>query len=57
MLDKIYLVGEYPMSHLNIEIKASCNRTDVIRKILKERNAVFKGVDQQVDTYNYKCKW
>jgi len=39
------------MSHLNIEIKAHCNRTDVIRKILRERSAVFKGIDRQVDTY------
>lgn len=39
------------MSHLNIEIKARCNHPDVVRSILKERNATFKGIDRQVDTY------
>jgi predicted adenylyl cyclase CyaB len=39
------------MSHLNIEIKAYCNDQEKIRKILKERNADFKGTDHQIDTY------
>ena len=39
------------MSHLNVEIKARCNRPDAIRKILQYRNAAFKGVDHQTDTY------
>jgi len=39
------------MSHLNIEIKASCPNLDRIRDLLKSKNAVFKGIDHQVDTY------
>lgn len=39
------------MVHLNIEIKAKSNNQDEIREILKSRNADFKGVDQQIDTY------
>ena len=42
------------MSHLNVEIKARCTRTDVVRRVLRERDAVFKGVDRQVDTY-FNC--
>ena len=42
---------EEPISHLNIEIKARCSHPDIVRRILKERNATFKGVDRQVDTY------
>ena len=39
------------MSILNIEIKAKCSEPSVIRKILKSRNADFKGIDHQIDTY------
>lgn len=39
------------MIHLNIEIKARSGNQDEIREILKSRNADFKGVDHQVDTY------
>jgi adenylate cyclase, class 2 len=39
------------MAHLNIEIKAKSNNQDKIRKILKSKNANFKGTDHQVDTY------
>jgi len=39
------------MSHLNIEIKARCKEPGVIRKYLKNKQAEFKGVDNQVDTY------
>lgn len=39
------------MSILNIEIKASCEQPERIRKILKEHDAEFKGTDHQVDTY------
>ena len=42
------------MGHLNIEIKAKCNRPDSIRAILKERNATLKGIDRQRDTY-FNC--
>ena len=42
------------MSFLNIEIKAGINNPDVIRQILKKQNSVFKGVDNQVDTY-FNC--
>ncbi len=34
-----------------IEIKASCKSPDAIHKILKQKNAVYKGMDHQVDTY------
>ena len=39
------------MAHINIEIKARSSNQDEIRKILKAKNADFKGVDHQVDTY------
>ena len=39
------------MSHINIEIKAKSDNLEVIRKILKSRNADFKGEDHQIDTY------
>ncbi len=39
------------MEHLNIEIKAKSNSHDEIREILKSKNADFKGIDHQVDTY------
>jgi len=39
------------MAHVNIEIKAKSNNQDTIREILKSKNADFKGVDRQIDTY------
>jgi len=39
------------MSILNIEIKAHCRQPERIRKILKEHDAEFKGIDYQIDTY------
>jgi predicted adenylyl cyclase CyaB len=39
------------MSYLNVEIKARCNRPEMIRDYLKTNNAEFRGVDQQTDTY------
>ncbi|MDD4901235.1 MAG: class IV adenylate cyclase [Patescibacteria group bacterium] len=39
------------MAHLNIEIKAKSNNQAKIKKILKSKNADFKGVDHQLDTY------
>lgn len=39
------------MSFLNVEIKAKCYNPDRIRNYLLKNNAVFKGVDEQVDTY------
>ncbi len=39
------------MAILNIEIKAKSENQDYVRRILKSKNAVFKGVDHQVDTY------
>lgn len=35
----------------NIEIKASFNNFDKARKICESMNAVFVGIDYQVDTY------
>jgi len=42
------------MTHLNIEIKARCDNPDAVRKVLIERNAIFKGTDIQIDTY-FNC--
>jgi len=39
------------MSFLNIEIKATCNDPVFIRDYLLENGAVFKGTDEQTDTY------
>ncbi len=39
------------MSHLNVEIKVRCRRPSRIRKLLRQQNADFRGVDLQVDTY------
>ncbi len=39
------------MAHVNIEIKAKSNNQDKIREILKSKNADFKGIDHQIDTY------
>ena len=40
---------------MNIEIKAKCNNPDTIRNILIEKKALFKGTDNQKDTY-FKVK-
>jgi predicted adenylyl cyclase CyaB len=37
--------------HLNVEIKARCNRPEAIRSLLETRNARYAGEDRQVDTY------
>ena len=37
-----------------IEIKARSKDQEKIRKILRERNAIFKGIDHQVDVY-FNC--
>ena len=39
------------MGHINIEIKAKCSDHGRIRSILKSKNADFKGLDHQIDTY------
>ncbi len=39
------------MTYLNVEIKAICTKADTIRKYLLSKNANFKGVDEQTDTY------
>jgi adenylate cyclase class IV len=38
-----------------MEIKAKCSNPESIRNILKEKNAEFKGLDHQIDTY-FNCK-
>lgn len=43
------------MSHINIEIKAKCKNQNNIRDFLKSQNALFEGVDHQIDTY-FKIK-
>ena len=39
------------MDRVNIEIKARCSDPAEIKKILKSKNAVFKGKDHQIDIY------
>ena len=39
------------MAHVNIEIKARCEKPETVRQILEECSAEFIGVDHQVDTY------
>lgn len=34
-----------------IEIKARCSKPDYIRNLLLKKNADFKGIDRQIDTY------
>ena len=36
---------------INIEIKARCEDQGVIRQVLQEKQADYKGIDHQVDTY------
>lgn len=43
------------MTHLNIEIKAHCHHPEYIRQLLLDRQADFKGIDHQIDTY-FNCK-
>ncbi len=40
--------------HLNIEIKAKCTDKALIRTVLHQHKANFKGLDHQVDTY-FNC--
>ena len=39
------------MPHVNVEIKACCDRPDEVRAVLREAGADFRGSDRQVDTY------
>jgi len=39
------------MGHINIEIKAKSNNIQEIRRILTSKQAEFKGLDHQIDTY------
>jgi len=39
------------MDVINIEIKARCANQIIIRKILRSRNAEFRGTDHQTDSY------
>ena len=39
------------MPFLNVEIKARCSNASYIRNYLVSKNANFKGVDKQTDTY------
>ena len=40
---------------LNIEIKAKCHNPEEIKKSLLDKNADFKGIDHQIDTY-FNCR-
>ena len=39
------------MERVNVEIKAACGEPEAIRRILRAREADFRGTDRQVDTY------
>src|SRR4249920_825537 len=39
------------MPNLNVEIKAICNNASFVRNYLVNHGAVFKGEDEQTDTY------
>jgi predicted adenylyl cyclase CyaB len=39
------------MSYLNVEIKARCSDSSFVRNYLVKNKAVFKGTDNQTDTY------
>jgi adenylate cyclase, class 2 len=39
------------MSYLNVEIKARCHQPHMVREYLVAHSAVFKGTDEQTDTY------
>lgn len=39
------------MGHLNVEIKAMCNKLETARKTLNYANADFRGLDHQIDVY------
>ena len=39
------------MSHLNVEIKAIVNEPSFVRNYLLNHGAIFKGTDEQTDTY------
>ena len=39
------------MSFVNVEIKARCSSPELIRRVLGERKAIFRGIDRQIDTY------
>jgi len=39
------------MPYLNVEIKAICNDPSFVRNSLVNRAAIFKGIDEQTDTY------
>lgn len=39
------------MSFINVEIKARCENTQAVEKVLKQHQAKYIGEDHQVDTY------
>ena len=39
------------MEHINIEFKARCSNLDKIKEILDSRQAEYRGLDHQVDSY------
>lgn len=39
------------MKLMNIEIKARCKNPEFVKEILKTKNADFRGLDHQIDTY------
>ncbi len=39
------------MPNLNVEIKARCRQPGVVRNYLMQHDALYKGLDEQTDTY------
>ena len=39
------------MPYLNVEIKAICNDPSFVRSYLETHGAIYKGIDEQIDTY------
>jgi len=47
------LIFKHPLfiMHINIEIKAHCSDPEKIKQLLDAKQANFKGIDHQIDTY------
>jgi adenylate cyclase, class 2 len=48
---QVYYLQTFFMSYLNVEIKAKCNDPSHVRHYLQTNGAIYKGLDEQTDTY------
>lgn len=48
---KTLSISVFNMSHINVEIKASCHNPAQVKATLEADGADFKGIDHQIDTY------